>query len=166
MQEVRGDEQKPHSQGRGMRGELVHDSKAHRYAAYGKCGACAPTVRVLTWGDLHRMRCLLTDDRPGTDHTGISRSRRCGELPAASDESAAITLNATARRVATRVVTVQKSAAAIVVFRYFTRVADHEGPNMRGRTEQWAARYSTMKPDRASRVRRRLMLPVLCAFCA
>jgi len=28
-----------------MRGELAHDSKAHRYAAYGKCGACAPTVR-------------------------------------------------------------------------------------------------------------------------
>ena len=42
-------------QGRGMRGELAHDSKAHRYAAYGKCGACAPTVRVLTWGDLRSM---------------------------------------------------------------------------------------------------------------
>ena len=26
-------------QGRGMRGELAHDSKAHRYAACGKCGA-------------------------------------------------------------------------------------------------------------------------------
>ena len=52
VQEVRGDGQKPHSQGRGMRGELAHDSKAHRYAAYGKCGACAPTVHVLTWGDL------------------------------------------------------------------------------------------------------------------
>jgi len=33
-----------------MRGERAHDSEAHWYAAYGKCGACAPTVRVLTWG--------------------------------------------------------------------------------------------------------------------
>ena len=45
-------------------------------------------------------------------------------------------------------------------------MTDHEGPNMRSRTEQYAARYSTMKPDRASRVRRRLKMPVLCAFCA
>ena len=36
VQEVRGDGQKPHSQGRGMRGELAHGSEAHRYAAYGK----------------------------------------------------------------------------------------------------------------------------------
>ena len=48
-----------------MRGELAHDSKAHRYAAYGKCGACAPTVRVLTWGDLRRVRCALRVARPG-----------------------------------------------------------------------------------------------------
>ena len=148
-----------------MRGELAHDSKAHRYAAYGKCGACASTVRVLTWGDLHRERCaLMVTDPDGS--TGISRTRRCGELPAACDESAAITIDATARRAATPGVTEQKSAAAIVVFRYFTRVADHEGPNMRSRTEQWAARSSMMKPDRASRVRRRSKMPVLCAFCA
>ena len=51
MQEVRGDGQKSHSQGRGLRGELAHGSKAQRYAAYGKCGACAPTVRVLTWAE-------------------------------------------------------------------------------------------------------------------
>ena len=37
-------------QGRGMRGELAHDSKAHWYAACGKCGVCAPTVRVLDRG--------------------------------------------------------------------------------------------------------------------
>ena len=64
-------------------------------------------------------------------------SKRCGELPAAGDELAAIIIGVTARRAATRDVTVQKSAAAIVVFRYFTRVAEHEGPNMRSRTEQW-----------------------------
>ena len=54
----------------------------------------------------------------------------------------------------------------MVVFRSFTKVADHERPNLRGRVQQWAARSSTMKPDRASRVRRRLKMPVLCAFCA
>ena len=48
-----------------MRGELAHGSKAHRYAAYGKCGACAPTVRVLTWGDLRRKRCVLGVTVPG-----------------------------------------------------------------------------------------------------
>jgi hypothetical protein len=47
VQEVQGDGQKPHSQGPGMRGEVAHDSEAHRYAAYGKCGACAPTDPVL-----------------------------------------------------------------------------------------------------------------------
>ena len=103
-------------------------------------------------------------DSPGSDHTGFPRSRRCGELPAACDESAAIIVGVTARRVVTRGVMVQKSAAAIVVFRCFTRAADHEGANMRSRTEQRAARYSTMKPDRASRVRRRLEMPVLYAF--
>ena len=106
------------------------------------------------------------DDSPGSDHTGFPRSKRCGELPVACEESAAIIIGVTARRMVTRGVMVQKSAAAIVVFRYFTRAADHEGPNLRSRTEQWAARYSTMKPDRASRVRRRLKMPVLCAFCA
>ena len=113
MQEVRGDEQKPHSQGRRLRGELAHDSKAHRYAAYGKCGACAPTVRVLTWGDLRRER-RADGDIPGSDHTGVSRSRRCGELPAACDELAATTIGVAARRAATRAVTMQKSAKAIV----------------------------------------------------
>ena len=110
------------------------------------------------------VRLMMTD--PASDHTGNPRSRRCGELPAACEELAAIIIGVTARRVETRGVMVQKSAAAIVVFRYFTRVAEHEGPNMRSRTEQWAARYSTTKPDRASRVRRRLKMPVLCAFCA
>ena len=110
---MRGDGQKPHSQGRGMRGELAHDSKAHRYAAYGKCGACAPTVRVFTWGDLRRER-RVDGDVPGSDHTGLSRSRRCGELPVASDESAATTIGVAARCTATCGVTVQKSAKAIV----------------------------------------------------
>ena len=33
---------------------------------------------------------MLRGEDPDRDHTGIPRSRRCGELPAASDESAAI----------------------------------------------------------------------------
>ena len=81
-------------------------------------------------------------------------SRRCGELPVACEESAAIIIGVTARRVVTRGVMVHKSAAASVVFRRFTRVVDHEGPNLRSRTQQSAARCSTMKPDRASRARR------------
>ena len=79
---------KPHSQGRGMLLAMAHGSKAHRYAAYGKCGACASTVRVLTWGDLHRVRCVWIGETPDGS-TGISRTRRCGELPAACDETAA-----------------------------------------------------------------------------
>ena len=80
-------------QGRGMRGEPAPRGKAHGYAAYGQCGACAPTVRVLIWGDLHRLRCVLSDDGSGSDPTGIPRSKRCGVLPAACDEQAALILN-------------------------------------------------------------------------
>ena len=47
-------------------------------------------------------------------------------------------------------VMVQKSAEAIVVVRYFTRAAGHEGPNMWSRVEQQATRYSAIKPDRVS----------------
>ncbi len=97
-----------------MRGELAHDSKAHRYAAYGKCGACAPTVRVPYLGRSAPRAVRVDGETPGADHTGISRSRRRGELPAASDESAAPTIDATARSAATSGVTVQKSADAVV----------------------------------------------------
>ena len=49
------------------------------------------------------------DDSPGSDHTGIPRSRHCGELLAACEESAAIIIiGVTARRVVTRGVMVQK----------------------------------------------------------
>ena len=120
----------------------------------------------LPQGDLHRERCALMMTDPDRITPGYLVPRRCGELPAACDELAALTIGVTARRVVTRGVMVQKSAAAMVVFRCFTRVADHEGPNMRSRTQQWAARSSMMKPDRASRARRRLKMPVLCAFCA
>lgn len=101
-------------QGPGLRGELAHDSKAHRCASYGKCGACALTVRVLTWGDLRCVRCALMVTDPALDRTGIPRSGRRGELPVASDEMAATPSRGTARRAATRAVTAQKSANAVV----------------------------------------------------
>ena len=103
---VRGDVQKPHSQGRGMRGELAHGSKAHRHAAYGKCGACVPTVRASTWGDLHRERCDWTVSTPGWFNRVIKnqapwRASRCVSKKRQQPSS-----RCTARRVATRVVTV------------------------------------------------------------
>ena len=37
------------------RSQVADGSKAHWYAADGKCGACAPTVRASTWGDLRSL---------------------------------------------------------------------------------------------------------------
>lgn len=60
-----------------MRGELSHGSKAHRYAACGKCGVCASTVRVLTRGDL---RCfgdaLGSRNYPASVHPGCQKQER------------------------------------------------------------------------------------------
>ena len=114
VQEVRGDGQKSHSQGRGLRGELAHDSKAHRYAAYGKCGACAPTVRVLTWGDLRRERGMwMGKSRIGshrvTKDRAPWRAARC-----VSKKLAAIPSARAARQAATPGVTAQKSAEVIL----------------------------------------------------
>src|ERR1039457_970211 len=97
-----------------MRGELAHESKAHRYAAYGKCGACAPTVRVLTWGDLRRVRFVLrvTDpDRTTPGYQGPGAAASC-PLHAMNWQQSPATH--AARRAATRAVTMQKSADAVV----------------------------------------------------
>ena len=59
-----------------------------------------------------------------------------------------------------------KSAEVTAVDRCFTRAAGHEGPNLRSRVERRAARHLTSERDRASQVRRRLVLPTLGAFCA
>ena len=64
-------------------------------------------------GDLRRERRACGDIR-GSGHTGSTRSKRCGALPAACDESAATHHRRAARCTATRGVTVQKSADAIV----------------------------------------------------
>ena len=48
-----------------LRGELAHDDKALWFSGHGKCGACAWNVRVLTWGDLHSVRCDWMMTQPG-----------------------------------------------------------------------------------------------------
>ena len=143
MQEVRGDGQKSHSQGRGLRGELAHGSKAHRYAAYGKCGACALTVRVLTWAEPGREQssglfapgeglghwpnaackatCLacgvdeVSDERPGRAVPETNQALGWGDCP---DPKRAKTQSdlpvCTARHAATRGVIKQESAEVIV----------------------------------------------------
>ena len=113
MQEVRGD---------GLQTACKAEGCEASWHMTAKPTGTAPTVNAalvhrqfahLPPGDLRRER-RADGDIPGSDHTGLSRSRRCGELPAACDESAATTIGAAARRAATRVVTVQKSANAIV----------------------------------------------------
>ncbi len=81
-------------QGRGLRGELAHDSKAHRYAAYGKCGACAPIVRVLTWGDLHRERCVSMVQNPDWATPGYQGPSAAASCPPRVEETAATTIEA------------------------------------------------------------------------
>ena len=60
-------------------------------------------------GDLRRER-RACGDIPGSGHTGSTRSKRCGALPAACDESAATHHRRAARCTATCGVMVQKSA--------------------------------------------------------
>ncbi len=78
---MRGDEQKPHTRP-SLRGELAHDDKALWFSRHGKCGACAWNVRVLTWGDLHRVRCDWMMTKPGSVQPGYQdpapwRAARC-----------------------------------------------------------------------------------------
>ena len=70
---------KPHSQGREVLLAMAHGSKAHRYAAYGKCGACASTVRLSAAGR-SAPRAVCRDRGNPDGSTGISRNWRCGEL--------------------------------------------------------------------------------------
>ena len=78
---------------------------------------------------------------PGARSTSPISSERTG--PASSGH--------TARLAVMHCVRPQKSAEAIVMFQCFTRVAEHEGQNLRSRAEQWAARYSTkIRPVQSS----------------
>jgi hypothetical protein len=102
-------------EGPGGRGELAHDSKAHRFDAYGKCGACAQTVRDPYLGRSAPRAVRLNDDLPGngssraTKNPAPWRAARC-----VSKKEAATSSRRTARPAAMRAVMVQKSAAAIV----------------------------------------------------
>ncbi len=63
---MRDDEQKPHRRPRGGRGELAHDSKAHRFDAYGKCSILRKFWQV------HRHPELLFPNRAG----GLAAAQR------------------------------------------------------------------------------------------
>ena len=71
----------------GVEARQAHDSEAHRFDAYGKCGVCALTVRVLTWGDLRRERCDWMTTLPGLVHTGLPRTERHSVLPVVNEET-------------------------------------------------------------------------------
>lgn len=96
------------------RGKLAHDGKAHRFGAQGKCGVCAQTVRVPTWGDLHRVRCERMTTLPGLVPPGYQDPAPWRAARHVSKKLAATPSRRTARPVAMRAVMVQKSAAAIV----------------------------------------------------
>ena len=77
-------------QGRGLRGELAHDSKAHRYAAYGKCGADGRRgLQPLRRTDSSRIyrgrsapRAVRVDgDSPGSDRTGLQGPGAAASCP-------------------------------------------------------------------------------------
>ena len=73
---------------------MADGSKAHRYAAYGKCGACASTVRDSYLGRSAPRAVRVDDGMTRIGSPGIPRTKRRGELPAASDEQAATTIEA------------------------------------------------------------------------
>lgn len=84
---VRGDGQKPHSQGRGSRGKLAHDGKAHRFDAYGKCGACAQTVRDPYLGRSAPRAVQMNDDMTRIGSTGIPRPSAVASCPLRVEET-------------------------------------------------------------------------------
>ena len=112
-------------EGRAGRGELAHDSEAHRYDRHGKCGACARKHRVLTWGDLPRKRKRKLNER----WPGCASPKRPASMRAAPHQGrpkrAATFNDGSAPRPAMAEETWQKSAAVIVA----GRVRAGEGPN-------------------------------------
>jgi hypothetical protein len=132
---VRGDGQKPHSEGPACgaswhmttkpsgSGGRVNAALAHGKFTFLLGEICAPCGVVLMakrpgWG---RTRNHLARDRAAR-----SRGERSGSNPSGP----------VARPAVMHGVRAQKSAAAKLVFRPFTRVAEHEGPNMWSRAER------------------------------
>ena len=66
--------------------------------------------------ELHRVQCVLMMTVPHRITPGYLVPKCCRKLPAACEESAAIVIGITVRRVVTRGVMVQKLEEAIVVF--------------------------------------------------
>ena len=132
----------------------VNAALVHRQFAFLPGEICAPWRRGAD-GRPRPWLCRTQNDL-ARDRAARSHSERIGRDPSGH----------AARPAVMHRVRPQKSAEAIVVVRCFTRAAGHEGPNLRSRAEQWVTRSSMSKPDRASRVRRRPMLPALYAFCA
>ena len=87
-----------------------------------------------------------SDGRDGRVVPYLSRPGARSRSPISSEQIGPDPSDHTARLAVMHRVRPQKSAAAIVVFQRFTRVAEHEGPNLRSRAAQWAARYSTINP--------------------
>ena len=87
-----------------------------------------------------------TDGRDGWVVPYLTRPSARSRSPISSERTGPDSSNHTARFAVMHRVRPQKSAEAKVVFQCFTRVAKHEGQNLRRRAEQWAAQYSNISP--------------------
>ena len=172
MQRCEATDRKPHGQGRAMLLAMAHGSQAHRYAPCRPRRASGPTLRqasTVHWtvdvraqptvnaALVHRLfahrageicapwRCGA-DGRDGWVVPYLRRPGARSRSPISSEPTGPDLSDHTARPAVMHGVRPQKSAEAIVVFQCFTRVAEHEGPNMRSRAEQWVARGSTINP--------------------
>ena len=67
--------------------KLAHDSKAHRFDAYGKCGVCALTVRVHDRGRSAPRAVRLEDDITRIGSTGLPRPSAVASCPLRVEET-------------------------------------------------------------------------------
>ena len=66
--------------------KLAHDSKAYRFDAYGKCGACAQTVRDPYLGRSAPRAVQVDDDMTRIGSTGIPRPSAVASCPPRVEE--------------------------------------------------------------------------------
>ena len=66
--------------------KLAHDSKAYRFDAYGKCGACAQTVRDPYLGRSAPHAVQADDDMTRIGSTGIPRPSAVASCPLRVEE--------------------------------------------------------------------------------
>ena len=110
---VRGDGQKLHRRP-GLRASWHLVAKPIGYSGQGKCGACARTHRVLTWGDLIGERCADVSQKQwgALLNKMVQASRQAADRRRANRQRAKT--KGIARRRAIVVVTGQESAEAVV----------------------------------------------------